>query len=49
MDSLGTMQLLVRIEQHFGIQLPAARLTRENAFTLPGWAALTIEEERAKK
>jgi acyl carrier protein len=43
MDSLGTMQLLVRIEQHFGIQLPAARLTRENASTVEGWASLMIE------
>lgn len=43
MDSLGTMQLLVRIEQRFGIQLPAARLTRENASTVAGWVKLMQE------
>lgn len=34
MDSLGTMQLLVRIEQRFGVQLPASGLTRENSSTV---------------
>lgn len=43
MDSLGTMQLLVRIEQRFGIQLPAVRLTRENASTVEGWVRLMLE------
>lgn len=49
MDSLGTMQLLVRIEQRFGIQLPAADLTRENASTVAGWVKLMQEaDSRAK-
>lgn len=43
MDSLGTMQLLVRIEQRFGIQLPAAGLTRDNASTVAGWVKLMQE------
>ena len=34
MDSLGTMQLLVRIEQRFGVQLPASGLTKENSSTV---------------
>lgn len=45
MDSLGTMQLLVRIEQRFGIQLPAASLTRENASTVAGWVRLMQEAD----
>jgi len=34
LDSLGTMQLLVRIEQRLGIQLPAGKLTKENSSTV---------------
>ena len=34
LDSLGTMQLLVRIEQRFGIQIPAGKLTKENSSTI---------------
>lgn len=49
MDSLGTMQLLVRIEQRFGIQLPAALLTRENASTVEGWVRLMIEAGQGKR
>jgi acyl carrier protein len=45
MDSLGTMQLLVRIEQRFGLQLPAAGLTRENASTVAGWVKLMNEAD----
>ncbi len=49
MDSLGTMQLLVRIEQRFGIQLPAAGLTRENASTVAGWVNLIQEADLPAK
>lgn len=34
LDSMATMQLLIKIEQHFGIQLPASQLTKENFSTL---------------
>ena len=34
LDSLGTMQLLVRIEQRFGIQIPAGKLTKGNSSTI---------------
>jgi acyl carrier protein len=34
LDSLGTMQLLVRIEQRFGIQIPAGKLTKENSSSI---------------
>jgi acyl carrier protein len=49
MDSLGTMQLLVRIEQRFGIQLPAAGLTRENASTVAGWVSLMQKADLPKE
>lgn len=49
MDSLGTMQLLVRIEQRFGIQLPAAGLTKENASTVAGLVGLMHEADLRKE
>ncbi len=30
LDSMAIMQLLLLIEQHLGVRLPAAKLTREN-------------------
>lgn len=45
MDSLGTMQLLVRIEQRFGVQLPASGLTRENSSTVGALVGL-IESQQ---
>jgi acyl carrier protein len=30
LDSMATMQVLIRIEQRFGTQIPASKLTREN-------------------
>jgi acyl carrier protein len=49
MDSLGTMQLLVRIEQRFGLQLPAAMLTKENASTVTGLVGLMDEADLRKE
>jgi len=34
LDSMATMQLLIRIEQQFGVQIPASKLTRENLSTV---------------
>jgi len=45
MDSLGTMQLLVRIEQRFGVQLPASGLTRENSSTVSALVALIKSQQ----
>jgi acyl carrier protein len=30
LDSMATMQLLIKIEQAFGVQLAASKLTKEN-------------------
>jgi acyl carrier protein len=30
LDSMATMQLLIRIEQRFGVQIPSSKLTKEN-------------------
>ena len=43
LDSLGTMQLLVRIEQKFGIQIPAGKLTKENSSTIEQLSKLIAE------
>ena len=43
LDSLGTMQLLVRIEQRLGIQLPAGKLTKENSSTVEQLSRLIHE------
>ena len=34
LDSMATMQLLIRIEQNFGVQLPATKLTKANLSTI---------------
>jgi acyl carrier protein len=38
LDSMATMQLLIKIEQVFGIQLPANKLTKENFSTISNLA-----------
>ena len=48
LDSLGTMQLLVRIEQRFGIQIPAGKLTKENSSTIQQ-LSLLIADSAGKK
>jgi acyl carrier protein len=30
LDSMATMQLVIRIEQNFGVKLPANKITKEN-------------------
>lgn len=40
LDSMATMQLLIRIEQHFGVQLPASKLTKENLSTIEDLARI---------
>lgn len=34
LDSMGTMQLLIRIEQNYGVQLPASQMTKETCSTV---------------
>ena len=40
LDSMATMQLLIRIEAVFGVGVPAADLTRENLATVGSLASL---------
>lgn len=40
LDSMATMQLLIRIEQQFGVQIPATQLTRENLSTVSNLARI---------
>ncbi len=40
LDSMATMQLLIRIENQFGVQLPASKLTKENLSTIENLARL---------
>ena len=40
LDSMATMQLLVKIEQTFGVQLPASKLTKENLSTISKLASI---------
>jgi acyl carrier protein len=40
LDSMATMQLLIRIEQQFGVQIPASQLTRENLSTISNLARI---------
>ena len=46
-DSLATMQLLIRLEQNFGIQLPASKLTKENFSTVADLEKLIIAQQQA--
>ena len=38
LDSMSTMQLLIRIEQRFGVQIPSDKLTKENLSTVSNLA-----------
>jgi acyl carrier protein len=40
LDSMATMQLLIRIEQQFGVQIPASKLTKENLSTINNLAQI---------
>ena len=40
LDSMATMQLLIRIEQKFGVQIPAAQLTKANLSTVGNLARI---------
>ncbi len=40
LDSMATMQLLIKIEQAFGVQLAASKLTKENLSTVENLARL---------
>jgi acyl carrier protein len=40
LDSMATMQLVIRIEQQFGVQIPASQLTRENLSTVSNLALI---------
>jgi aryl carrier-like protein len=46
LDSLAIMQLLIRIDQEFGVRIPTHRLTRENFSTIEDLARL-IEDGRS--
>jgi len=40
LDSMATMQLLIKIEQAFGVQLAASKLTKENLSTISSLAII---------
>ncbi len=40
LDSMATMQLLIKIEQTFGVQISAIKLTKENLSTIDSLARL---------
>lgn len=40
LDSMATMQLLIKIEQAFGVQLSASKLTKENLSTITNLASI---------
>ncbi|NBR49880.1 acyl carrier protein [bacterium] len=40
LDSMATMQLLIKIEQTFGVQISAIKLTKENLSTIDNLARL---------
>ena len=46
LDSMAIMQLLILIEQNFGVRLPAAKLTRANFSSVEDLARL-VESEAA--
>ena len=46
-DSLATMQLLIRLEQQFGIQLPVSSLTKDNFSTVADLEKLIIAQQQA--
>lgn len=40
LDSMATMQLLIRIEQQFGVQIAASQLTRDNLSSISNLARI---------
>ncbi len=40
LDSMATMQLLIKIEQAFGVQIAASKITKENLATIDNLARL---------
>jgi acyl carrier protein len=40
LDSMGIMQLMILIEQRYGVVIPAGEVTRENFSTARGMASL---------
>lgn len=40
LDSMATMQLLIKIEQQFGVQIAASQLTQENFSTIKDLAKM---------
>ena len=40
LDSMATMQLVIRIEQNFGLKLPAGKITKENFSTVAALARI---------
>jgi acyl carrier protein len=40
LDSMATMQLLIRIEQRIGVQIPSSKLTKENLSTVSNLALI---------
>lgn len=40
MDSMATMQVLIKIEQIFGVQVPASQLTQDNFSTIADLAKI---------
>ncbi len=40
LDSMATMQLVIRIEQNFSVKLPANKITKENFSTVTALARL---------
>ena len=44
LDSMANMQLLLLIEQNFGLRLPAAKLTRDHFSTIDDLARLMDSE-----
>jgi acyl carrier protein len=47
-DSLATMQLLIRLEQNFGIQLPASKLTKENFSSVADLEKLIMAQQQIR-
>jgi acyl carrier protein len=47
LDSMGIMQLLLAIEDHFGVAMDPADLSRENFSTAEKIAALVVEKKGA--
>ena len=40
LDSMAIMQLIIQIEEHFGVQIPASKLTKGNFSTIKDLAQI---------